>query len=91
MGFRGAAFLLVTALSCAAAGWGVWRGHRWGQLIAIALIILNLIGDLTNLILRGQFRTLISIPLALLMFGYLLSKPAQVHFEGPRSHPQLRQ
>ena len=40
----------VSAL-CALASVGLWRGARWGYWLAVALLAINLLGDILNVLL----------------------------------------
>src|ERR1700761_9336633 len=44
------AIILLSAvcISCALAAIGLWRGARWGYWLAIALLFINLAGDIAN-------------------------------------------
>lgn len=67
----GAAFLLLAvALGAAAVGW--FRRRLWGWRLAVAVIVIQIIGDTVNL-LRGDFvRGLIGIVFAGALMIYLL-------------------
>jgi hypothetical protein len=76
-GFRligGPAVLLmaVVAASCAAAGIGLWRIRGWGYWIAVAVLSINVIGDILNFVVRHDWRTLIGLPVggAMILFLY---------------------
>jgi hypothetical protein len=66
--------LSIVGVFCAAAAVGLWRGHRWGHRIAIALIAINLVGDAINTLLGTEPRAIIGIPIALALLLYLISK-----------------
>lgn len=68
--------VLMTTVSgfCAAAGIGLWRQRRWGYWVAVALIVINLIGDITNVVLGTEPRAIIGVPIAAALLGYLLRK-----------------
>lgn len=63
--------MLGVTAGCATAAIGLWRGVRWGSRLAITILSLNLIGDLANVILRGDRRALIGLPVAGAMIIYL--------------------
>jgi len=68
------AFLLmaVVGLACALAGIGLTRRARWGRLLAIAVLSVNLLGDLLTALIRREYRTLIGLPIGAAMIIYLL-------------------
>jgi hypothetical protein len=72
--------MLTIALACAGAAVGLWRGERWGHRLAVAVLGVNLVGDLANAILRGDRRTLIGLPLGGAMLLYLLSRRVRGRF-----------
>ena len=65
---------LVVGFACAAAGVGLWRGRWWGYCTAIAVLSLNLLGDLINAISGNEPRAIIGVPIAALIIIYL-SRP----------------
>lgn len=77
------AFLLmaVVGAACAATAWGLYLGRPWGRLLAIAVLAINLAGDLANVMIRHELRTLIGIPIAGWFIIYLLSRRARWWFE----------
>src|SRR6266568_2974162 len=69
----------------------IWRlnpdAHRaltelgaWGMLL-MAVVAINLFGDVTNAVTRGDLRTLIGIPIGGAMIFYLLRARTRAHFE----------
>jgi uncharacterized membrane protein (DUF2068 family) len=65
---------------CAAAAIGLWRTSRWGYWLGITLIVVNLIGDVTNVLLGTEPRAIVGIPIAGLILTYLLSKRVRLLF-----------
>jgi hypothetical protein len=76
--------MLLVAAACAAAAVGVWRGSRWGYRVAVGLLAVNLLGDIANATLRGDWRTLVGVPIGGAMLLYLLSRRARAWFEPGR-------
>lgn len=74
------ALMVAVSLACAASATGLWIGARWGQRMAVAVLVVNLIGDAANALFRGDLRTLIGIPIAALMIAYLLSDRVRPYF-----------
>ena len=77
------AFLLMTVLgaACAATAVGLFRGRPWGRSLAVAVLALNLAGDLANAAIRHELRTLVGIPIAGWFILYLLGSRARGFFE----------
>jgi hypothetical protein len=65
--------LLMSAVgvACALAAIGLARNARWGRSLGILILVVNLIGDLTNAFVRNDFRTLIGVPIAGAIIFYL--------------------
>ncbi len=59
---------------------GLWRGRRWGYRLAVGVLSVNLIGDVTNALVRGDRRTLIGLPIGGAMLAYLLTRRTRRHF-----------
>ena len=72
--------MLLVATACAAGATGLWRGKRWGHRLAVALLSLNLVGDVANALFRGDRRTLVGLPIGGAMLGYLLSRRIRDRF-----------
>jgi hypothetical protein len=64
----------VTSLACVTAALGLWRCTCWGLWAALAILSINLIGDLSNALITGDKRALIGLPIGGLMIWYLLSQ-----------------
>ena len=63
--------MLVVGTACGFAAVGLWRGALWGTRAAIIILIVNMIGDLSNALLKFDFRTLIGLPIAAAIIVYL--------------------
>ncbi len=70
------AFLLMAVVGCACAGAGIGlaRRARWGRSLAILVLGTNLLGDLGAAIGRGDYRTLIGLPIGGALILYLNSR-----------------
>jgi uncharacterized membrane protein (DUF2068 family) len=67
------ALMVVVAAGCAATALGLWHRRRWGHRLAVLGISVNLLGDTTNAVVRGDWRTLIGLPIGGAVLAYLLS------------------
>jgi hypothetical protein len=65
------AIMLLVGTACLIAASGLWRGTLWGTRVAILILVVNMIGDLSNALLNYDFRTLIGLPIAAAMIVYL--------------------
>ena len=63
--------MVVVGAACAAAAVGLARQKAWGRRLAIGILVVNLVGDTLNALLRGDPRTLIGLPIAGAMIWYL--------------------
>ena len=66
------ALMALVAAACALAAVGLARNAEWGRRLAIAVLIINLIGDSLNALLMRDTRTLIGVPIGGLMILYLV-------------------
>lgn len=64
--------MAVVGGACAAAAIGLAKGAEWGRRVAIIVLSVNRFGDLTNAVLRSDWRTLIGLPIGGLMIAYLI-------------------
>lgn len=64
--------MTIVGAACAAAAIGLARSAEWGRRIAIGVLSVNLLGDLTNAIVRNDWGTLIGLPISGLMIFYLM-------------------
>jgi hypothetical protein len=66
------ALMLVVGIACGFAAIGLWRGTFWGSQIAIVILVVNTIGDLSNFMLRQDYRALVGLPIAAAMIFWLI-------------------
>jgi uncharacterized membrane protein (DUF2068 family) len=82
--------MILVAAACAGAAVGLWRRQRWSYWLAVGILSVNLLGDTLNAIIRGDWRTLIGLPIGGAILAYLVSHGVRAWFErgGPtRSAP----
>lgn len=72
--------MLLVAAACAGAAVGLWTRRRWGHRLAVGLLAANLIGDTLNAAVRGDWRTLIGLPIGGAMLAYLLTSRIRAWF-----------
>jgi len=63
--------MAAVGVACALAAIGLARNARWGCSLGILILVVNLVGDLTNTFVRHDLRTLIGVPIAGAMIFYL--------------------
>lgn len=82
LGMRGWALLLMlgVASACALSGVGLWLRARWGHRLALVLLTVNFVADVTNALIRGDLRTLVGLPIGGALLAYLLSAGVRSHF-----------
>jgi uncharacterized membrane protein (DUF2068 family) len=71
------------ASSCAIAASGLWRSAHWGYVMAIAILTINTIADLFNVVSGKEPRAIIGIPIVILILAYLLSQKVRWFFRSP--------
>ena len=64
--------MLTVGVACLVAAIGLWRGTVWGTLLALAILSVNIVGDLTNALFRHDYRSLIGLPVGAVMMFYLV-------------------
>lgn len=72
LGLWAVILLGAVSLFCAAAAIGLWRESRWGYRIAIGLMVVNLVGDVTNVVLGTEPRAIVGVPIAATILIYLV-------------------
>lgn len=72
LGLWAVVILTPVSIFCAAAGIGLWRGSRWGYWLAIGLMVTNLLGDVTNVVLGTEPRAIVGVPIAAAILVYLI-------------------
>ena len=63
--------MLAVGTGCALVAIGMWHGKLWGIRLALAILFINMIGDLVNVVTRHDYRSLIGVPIAGAMMFYL--------------------
>ncbi|MFL5404062.1 MAG: hypothetical protein ACJ8BF_14760 [Gemmatimonadales bacterium] len=72
--------MIVVAAACVLAATGLWTGRAWGYRVASGVLVVNLIGDLGNALLRHDLRTLIGVPIGGGLLWYLHRLRRRGHF-----------
>lgn len=74
------ALMSVVCVTCLLTAIGLWRRLRWGYWFAIAMLLINLIGDTINVITGTERRAIIGIPIVLVLLIYLLRSKTREYF-----------
>ena len=72
----------TVGVGCALAARGVWSRARWGYRLALTIVAVNLVGDVSNALLSGDLRSLLGVPVGGGLIAYLLSSRVRGHFGG---------
>jgi hypothetical protein len=68
------ALMIIVGGACGLSAMGLARNADWGRRLALALLMINLIGDSLTSLLRHHPRTLIGVPIGTLLIWYLLRR-----------------
>ena len=63
--------MIIVCAACVSAAIGLWRSRDCGWWIVVIVLSANVVGDVLNSAIRHDLRTLIGIPIAAVMLGYL--------------------
>ncbi len=72
--------LLVVGVACVVAAFGLWQGARGGYALAIVVLSINLLGDVTNVVLGTEPKAVIGIPIVVVILVYLASDRVRAFF-----------
>jgi hypothetical protein len=70
------ALMATVGAACGLAAFGLALRAEWGRRLAVAVLSVNLVGDIFNAVFRHDLRTLIGLPIGGLMLWYLVSRKA---------------
>lgn len=79
--------MTVVGAACASAAIGLTRGAEWGRRVAIAVLTVNIFGDLGKAALRGDWRTLIGLPIGGAMIFYLMCPTTREYIKRAGTQP----
>jgi len=80
MGIWAPLLLGTVCVACAASAYGFFRGESWGYRLGIALLLVNLAGDIINSAIGIEPRAVIGVPLVALLLWYLSSRRVRLYF-----------
>lgn len=84
LGLWAAAIMLAVSVSCAASAVGLWRGARWGHVVALGMLAVNLVGSTLNVLFGVERRAIIGIPIVAVLIGYLFTRRVRSFFATPK-------
>jgi hypothetical protein len=65
--------MAVVCVACASASVSLWRGSWWGYWLAVALLIINLMGDIANVVFGTEPKAAVGIPIVVAILIFLMS------------------
>jgi len=77
----GVVLMLTVGIACALAAIGLWTRAMWGHHLAVGILAVNLVGDGLNVIVRGDLRALIGLPIGGAIILYLLRSRLREQFQ----------
>jgi hypothetical protein len=72
--------MIAVCIACIFTTIGLWLGRRWGYWLAVVMLVVNLCGDVVNVISGIEPRAIIGIPIVGVILAYLLRKRTRYHF-----------
>jgi len=80
MGAWAVVLMCAICVACASAAAGLWRGARWGYWLAVALLAINLSGDMVNVLLGTELRAAVGIPIVVVILAFLMRRRVRRFF-----------
>jgi hypothetical protein len=74
MGLGAVLLMALVCVACGTAAQGLLRRKRWGYWTALAILTINLAGDVVSAVIAHDWRTLIGLPIGGAMVLYLVKK-----------------
>jgi len=76
--------LATVSAACAASAFGLWSGKLWGYRFAIALLAVNLLGDIYNVVGGTEPRAAFGIPIVILVLFFITTPETRAFFKRDR-------
>jgi hypothetical protein len=80
MGSWAIVLMSAVCVACAFTAIGLWRGSRWGYWLAVLMLVVNLVGELVNVISGIEPRAIFGIPIVLLVLVYMMRRRTRSFF-----------
>ena len=72
MGSWAIVLMSAVCVACVFTAIGLWRGLRWGYWLAVLMLVVNLVGELANVISGIEPMAIVGIPIVLLVLVYMM-------------------
>ena len=82
MGRVAPALLAAVCMACGLAAMGLWNRKPWGYRLAVGLLIVNLVGDIGNVLLGVEPRAIVGVPIVAGLLVFLARKQVRSYFRG---------
>ncbi|MFN8475107.1 MAG: hypothetical protein U0822_23195 [Anaerolineae bacterium] len=79
LGVWATALFAGVSILCACCALGLWTGRRWGYILALAVLIVNIASDVVSAFMGMQLRAVVGIPIVALIVAYLFTRRVR-HF-----------
>ena len=79
-GPAGVTLMSLVSVACGFATVGLWTGALWGYRTAAALLVLNLLAEITNVVLGVERRAIIGVPILAGLLAFLSTKQVRSYF-----------
>lgn len=76
--------LITVSVACAAAAFGLWFAKLWGYYFAIALLGVNLLADIYNVVTGTEPRAAFGIPIVILVLLFVTTPETRAFFKKDR-------
>ena len=83
MGLWAIVLLAMVAIACLLSAVGLSLRAWWGRYLAVSVLLINMIGDVVNALVRYDLRTLVGLPIAGIVIFFLLTDGVRAQFPGP--------
>ena len=72
--------MAVVCAACAVAAAGLRNGRMWGYRVAVALLGINLVADIVNVLLGVEPRAIVGVPIVIALLVFLASGRVRAYF-----------
>jgi len=80
MGIWAPLLLGAVCIACTASTYGFFRGDSWGYRLGVAVLLVNLAGDIINSASGIEPRAVVGVPVVALLLWYLSSTRVRLFF-----------
>ena len=72
--------MIAVCIACTFTAVGLWRRRRWGYWLAVGMLVINLGGNVVNVVTGTEPGAVIGIPIVGAILAYLMRKRTRYHF-----------